>query len=76
MASNTRIGLLWAVYEGLAIATDAKQVNYSYLIDSQLFNGIRYVATSWQLHQRISLFSNFGQLTYYNYSTLVGKGYH
>ena len=65
MASNTRIGLLWATYGRLAVATDAKQVSHSYLLDNKVTIGIHYVATSWQLRQRISVFLNFRPLTYF-----------
>ena len=59
MASNTGIGLLLATYGQLVVSTDAKQVSYSYLLNNKLSNGIRYVATSWQLHQQILLQKNW-----------------
>ena len=52
-----------------------KQAIHVYLLDDKLSNSIRYVAMSWQLHQQISLFLNFGRLKYCDYSTLVFKGY-
>ena len=60
MASNIGIGLLWVISGRLVVSSDAKQVNYSYLLDNKLVNGIEEVATSWQLCQRILLFLNSG----------------
>ena len=57
-ASNTNNRPTLATYGYLAVATDAKQVSYSHLLDNKVSTGMYYVATSWQLPQRIPLFSN------------------
>ena len=68
-ACNTNDRPTLATYGRLAVATNTRQVSYSYLLDNKLSTGIHYVAISWQLPHWISCFLNFGPLMYYKYST-------